>query len=113
LNSIHNAVLKFKNHITEVAAFIVHTLIAPALAFFHGPADHFGRNGSNFLGYRLLKTFQSLGTMFLYLGFEVAPEDKKNSTGSNLANDEMCGLLQNLVETTHFLLHVHRKDPPI
>jgi hypothetical protein len=37
---------------------------------------HFGWNGSNFLGYRLLKTFQSLETMLVYLGFEVAPEKK-------------------------------------
>jgi hypothetical protein len=29
LNNIHNAVLKFKNYITEVAAFIVGTLIEP------------------------------------------------------------------------------------
>jgi hypothetical protein len=63
LNSIHDAVLKFKNYITEAVAFIVNTLIEPLLAIFHDPAGHFGQNGSNFLGYRLLKTFQSLGTM--------------------------------------------------
>jgi hypothetical protein len=48
-------------------------------------AVHFGRNGSNFLGYHLLKTFQSLGTVLVYLGFEVAPREK-NCTGSNLVN---------------------------
>jgi hypothetical protein len=29
MNSIYNAVLKFRNYITEVAAFIVDTLIEP------------------------------------------------------------------------------------
>jgi hypothetical protein len=38
------------------------------------PAGHFGRNGSNSLGYRLLKTFQNLGTMLVYLDFEVVAE---------------------------------------
>jgi hypothetical protein len=66
----------FKNYITQVAAFIVHTLIEPFLVVFHDPVGHFGQNGSNFLGYRLLKSFQSLGTMLVYLGFEVAPEKK-------------------------------------
>jgi hypothetical protein len=64
-NSIHNAVLKFKNYIIQVAAFIVDTLIEPLPVIFHDPAGHFGR-----------KTFQSLGTMLVYLGFEVAPEKK-------------------------------------
>jgi hypothetical protein len=116
-----------------VAAFIVGTLIEPLPVLFHDPAGHFGRNGRNFLGYRLLKTFQSL----VYLGFEVARE-KKFSRGSNLATtaatryhhatrqhaqetfllefqskDEMCALLHHLVETTNFLLHVHRKDNSI
>jgi hypothetical protein len=93
----------------------------------------FGRNDSNLQGFRLLKTFQSLGTMLVYLGFEVAPE-KKNRTGSNLANaadtrcqhsrrkhaqgtflwefwadDEMRGRLHHLDETTHFLLYANRK----
>jgi hypothetical protein len=84
LNSIHNAVLKFKNYI-KVAAFFVDTLIESLMVLFHDPAGHFGWNGSNFLGYRLLKTFQSLGMMLVYLGFEVASE-KKNHAGSNLAN---------------------------
>jgi hypothetical protein len=70
-------VLKFKNCITQVATFIVDTLIEPLPVLFHGPASHFGRNGSNFQGYRLLKTFHSLGAMLVYLGFEVAPEKKK------------------------------------
>jgi hypothetical protein len=77
LNSIYNAVLKFKNDITQVAAFIVDTLIEPLPVFFHHPSGHFGFNGSNFLDYRLFMTFQSLGTMLVYLGFEVAPERKK------------------------------------
>jgi hypothetical protein len=59
-----------------VAAFIFDTLIGPLPILFHDPASHFGRNGSNFLGYRLLKTFQSLETTLVYLGFEVAPENK-------------------------------------
>jgi hypothetical protein len=59
-----------------VAAFIVGTLIEPLPVLFHGPAGHFGRNGSNFLDYRLLKTFQSFGPMLVYLGFEVVPEKK-------------------------------------
>jgi hypothetical protein len=65
-NSIHNEVLEFKNYVTQVAAFI-----EPLPVLFHETAGHFGRNGSNFLGYRLLKTFQSLGTMFVYQAFEV------------------------------------------
>jgi hypothetical protein len=77
LNSIHNAVLKFKSYITQVAALIVDTLIESLLVLFHDPTGHFGRNGISFLGYRLLKTFQSLGIMLVYLGFEVAPEKKK------------------------------------
>jgi hypothetical protein len=68
-----------------VVAFIVDALIETLLVLFNDPADHFGRNGSKFLGYRLLMTFQSLWTMLVCLGFEVAPE-KKNRTGSNLAN---------------------------
>jgi hypothetical protein len=66
----------FKNYITQVAAFIVDTLIEPLPIVFHDPAGHFGQNGSNLLGYRLLKSFQILGTMLVYLGFEVAPEKK-------------------------------------
>jgi hypothetical protein len=73
---MHNTVLKFKNYITQVATFIVDTLVEPLPVLFHDPAGHFGWNGSNFLGYLLLKTFQSLGTMLVYLGFEVAPETK-------------------------------------
>jgi hypothetical protein len=61
-----------------VAAFIVDTLIEPLPVLFHDPAAHFGRNGNNFLGYRLLNTFQNVGTMLVYLGFEVAPEKKKS-----------------------------------
>jgi hypothetical protein len=57
MNSIHNAALKFKNYITEVAAFIADTLIEPLPVLFHDPAGHFGWNGSNFLCYRPLKTF--------------------------------------------------------
>jgi hypothetical protein len=76
LNSIHNAVLTFKNDITQVAVFIADTLIEPLPVPFQDPAGHFGRNGSNFLDYRLLKTFQSLGTMLVYLGFEIASEEK-------------------------------------
>jgi hypothetical protein len=76
LISMHNAVLKFKNYITQVTAFIAYTLTELLPVLFHDPAGHFGRNGSNFLGYRLLKTFQSLGTMSVYLGFEVASEKK-------------------------------------
>jgi hypothetical protein len=83
LNGIHNAILKF-NNITQMAAYIVDTLIAPLSILFHDPADHFGRNGSNFLGYRLLKTFQSLQTMSVYLSFEVTPEKKSHSV--KLAN---------------------------
>jgi hypothetical protein len=74
-----------KNYITQVAAFTVDTLIEPLPVLFHDPAGHFGRNVSNFLGYHLIKTFQSLGMMIIYLGFEVAPE-KKNHMGSNLVN---------------------------
>jgi hypothetical protein len=79
---IHNAALKFKNYITQVAAFIVDALIEPLPGLFHDSAGHFGRNGSNFLRYRLLKTFQSLETMLVYLGFEVAPEKKLNGVKS-------------------------------
>jgi hypothetical protein len=136
LNSTHNAVIKFKNYITQVAAFTVDSLIEPLPVLFHDPAGHFGRNGSNFLRYHLLKTFQSLGTMMVYLDIEVAPEKKSHGVksgecGGHLmslrkethaqetflldfrANDGLCGLLHHLVETTHFLLHVHRKDNPI
>jgi hypothetical protein len=63
-------------YITQVVAFIVHTPIEPLPVLFHDPAGHIGRNGSNFLSYRLLKTFQSLGTTMVYLGFDVAPEKK-------------------------------------
>jgi hypothetical protein len=59
-----------------MAAFIVDTLIEPLPVLFHDAMGHFEQNGSNFLGYRLLKTFQNLGTMLVYLGFEVAPEKK-------------------------------------
>jgi hypothetical protein len=37
-----------------------------------------GAMAANFLGYRLLKTFQSLEPMLIYLGFEVAPEKKSH-----------------------------------
>jgi hypothetical protein len=67
---------KKKKNFTEVAAFIVDTLLEPLPVLFHDPAGHFGWNGSNFFGYRLLKNFQSLGTTLVYLGFEVAPEKK-------------------------------------
>jgi hypothetical protein len=77
LNSIHNTVLKFENYITQVAAFVVDSLIEPLPVLFHDPTGHFGRNGSDFQGYRLLKTFKSLGTMLVYLGFEAASEKKK------------------------------------
>jgi hypothetical protein len=49
--------MHFKHYVTQVAAFIVDTLIEPLLIVFHDPAGHFGRNGSNSLGYRLLKSF--------------------------------------------------------
>jgi hypothetical protein len=75
-------ILKCKNYITQVAAFIVDTLIEPLAVLFHDPAGHFGRNGNNFLGYRLLKTVQSLGTMLVYLGFEVTPEKKSHGVKS-------------------------------
>jgi hypothetical protein len=48
----------------------------------HDPVGHFGWNGSNFLGHRLLKTFQNLGMMFVYLGFEVAKEKKNRMSSS-------------------------------
>jgi hypothetical protein len=83
LNAVHNAVLKFKKYVTQVAGSIVDTLTEPLPVLFHDPADHFEQIGSNFLGYRLLKTLQSLGMMLVYLGFEVTPE-KKNHMGSNL-----------------------------
>jgi hypothetical protein len=35
LNSIQNAVLKLKNYINQVAAFIVDTLIEPLKVLFH------------------------------------------------------------------------------
>jgi hypothetical protein len=73
---MHNAVSKFKNYITQVTAFIVNILIEPLPVLFHEPAGYFGWNGSSFLSYRLLKTFQSLGTMLVYLGFEVVPGKK-------------------------------------
>jgi hypothetical protein len=66
----------FKNYITQVMAFIVNTLTEPLPVVFHDPVGHFRWNGSNFLCYRLLMGFQSLGTMLVYLGFEVAPEKK-------------------------------------
>jgi hypothetical protein len=68
-----------KNFITQAAAFIVDKLLELLPIVFHDPAGHFERNGSNFLGYHLLKSFQSLGTMLVYLSFEVTPE--KNSYG--------------------------------
>jgi hypothetical protein len=68
----------FTNYITQVAAFIVNTLIEPLPVVFHDPVEHFGQNGSNFLGYRLPKSFQGLGMILVYLGFEVAPEKKKS-----------------------------------
>jgi hypothetical protein len=71
LNSIHNAILKFKNYITQVVASIVNTLNEPLPILFHDPAGHFWQNGSS-----LLKTFQSLGMILVYLGFEIAPEKK-------------------------------------
>jgi hypothetical protein len=76
LNSMHNAVFKFRNYVTQVAAFIVDILIEPLPVFFYDPKGHFGRNDRNFLGYRLLKTFQILGTTLVYLDFGVAPEKK-------------------------------------
>jgi hypothetical protein len=36
---MHNAVLKFKNYITQVAAIIVDTLIEPLPVRFHDPAE--------------------------------------------------------------------------
>jgi hypothetical protein len=66
-----------KNYITQVAAFIVDTLIEPLAVLFHDPAGHFGRNGNNFLGYRLRKTVQSLGTMLVYPGIQVASKKNK------------------------------------
>jgi hypothetical protein len=71
---MHNEILKFISHITQVAAFIVNTLIESLPALFHDPVGYFGQNGSNFLGYRLLKTLRSLETMLVHLGLEVAPE---------------------------------------
>jgi hypothetical protein len=71
---MHNEILKFKNYIIQVATFIVDTMIEPLPILLHDPAGNFGRNGSNFLGYRLLKTLQSLGTLLVYLDFEVASE---------------------------------------
>jgi hypothetical protein len=71
LNDAHNAVF-----------LIVDTLIEPLPVVFHDPAGHFGRNGSNFLGYRLLKSSQRLGMMLIYLGFEVAPEKKSHGVKS-------------------------------
>jgi hypothetical protein len=67
---------------TQVATFIVDTLIETLTVFFHYPAGRFGRKGSSFLGYRLFKTFQSLGTMLLYLGFEITPEKKSHRVKS-------------------------------
>jgi hypothetical protein len=55
---MHNAVLKSRNFITQVAAFIVDTLIEPLQVLFHEPASNFERIGSIFLGYFLLKIFQ-------------------------------------------------------
>jgi hypothetical protein len=67
-----------------VATFIADTLIESLPVLFHYPAGRFVRNGRNFLGYRLLKTFQGLGTMlvsfvclFVCL-FEVASEEKSH-----------------------------------
>jgi hypothetical protein len=76
-----------KNYITQVAAFIVDTLLEPLPVVFHVAAGHFEWNNSEFLSYRLLKSFQSLGAMLVYLGFKVAPEKKKeNRTESSLGN---------------------------
>jgi hypothetical protein len=71
-----------KNYITQVAAFIVDTLIEPPPVVFHYPAGHFRWNGSYFLGYRPRKSFQSLGMMLVYLGFKVAPEKKSHRVKS-------------------------------
>ena len=66
----------FKQNITQVAASIVDMLTDPLSVVFDDVASHFRQNGSNFLNYHLLNSFQSLGTMLVYLGFEVASEKK-------------------------------------
>jgi hypothetical protein len=64
LNGVDNAVSTLN---TQVAAFIADALIEPLAVLFHDHAGHFGRNGRNFLGYRLV---------LVYLGFEVAADKK-------------------------------------
>jgi hypothetical protein len=72
-----------------VAGFIADTLNEPLPVLLHDPTGHFGRNGSNFLGYRLIKTFQSLGTMLVYLGFEVALRKKSHVVKSGESGHPM------------------------
>jgi hypothetical protein len=63
----------FEQNITQVAALNIDTVMYPLSVVVHDLENHFRCNGINFLSYRLLQSFQSLGT-FVNLGFEVAPE---------------------------------------
>jgi len=53
-----------------------YTDVASLSVIVHDLENHFRCNGSNFLSYRLLRSFQSLGTLFVNLCLEVAPEKK-------------------------------------
>ena len=44
----------FKDNIAQVPAVIDDKLLKPFTEFVHGFADHRGRNGGDFLSYRLL-----------------------------------------------------------
>lgn len=71
----------FKNYITQIVVFIVDTLIEPILVVFHNPTDHFGKDGSNFQGYRFFWSFKSLEKVYWVL----CPREK-NYMGKELSN---------------------------
>jgi len=59
-----------------VAALIFSTLAEPFSVVVYDPTRHFGRDGSHFPGYYLLRDVQSSGTILVHLAFQIGPEKK-------------------------------------
>ena len=73
----------FEQNITQMAALNIDTLMQPLLVVVHDLENHFRCNGSNHLSYRLLQSFQSQGTLFVNLCFDLAPEKKLQGVKSD------------------------------
>ena len=67
----------FEQNIIQVAALNIDTLMQPLSVGAHDLENHFRCNGSNLLSYRLLQSFQSLGTLFVNLSLRW-PQRKKS-----------------------------------